>query len=46
MAREPIAWGPTPSVLTPGNLRKARGLAHDRHGEAKAPQPAMVAELS
>jgi zinc/manganese transport system ATP-binding protein len=46
MAREPIAWGPTASVLTPGNLRKARGLAHDWHGEAKATQPAMAAELS
>jgi zinc/manganese transport system ATP-binding protein len=46
MAREPIAWGSTASVLTPANLRKARGLAHDRPGEAKAALPAMAAELS
>jgi zinc/manganese transport system ATP-binding protein len=46
MAREPIAWGPTASVLTPANLRKARGLAHDWHGEVKAARPAMASELS
>ncbi len=26
-AREPIAWGPTPDVLTPAHLEKARSLA-------------------
>jgi zinc/manganese transport system ATP-binding protein len=46
MAREPIAWGPTAAVLTPANLRKARGLAHDWHGEVKAARPAMATELS
>jgi zinc/manganese transport system ATP-binding protein len=46
MAREPIAWGPTASVLTPGNLREARGLAHDWHGEVKAARPRVAAELS
>jgi zinc/manganese transport system ATP-binding protein len=24
LAREPVAWGATPSVLTPDNLAKAR----------------------
>jgi zinc/manganese transport system ATP-binding protein len=38
LARECIAWGPTPTVMTEDNLRKADGLArqwHD-HGEVCA----------
>jgi zinc/manganese transport system ATP-binding protein len=46
MAREAIAWGPTSTVLTPANLRKARGLAHEWHGEVIAARPALAAELS
>ena len=33
MAREPVAWGPTATVLTELNLRRARTLAHDWHAE-------------
>jgi zinc/manganese transport system ATP-binding protein len=45
MAREPIAWGPTASVLTQANLRRARGLAHDWHSEPKVARQAVAAEL-
>jgi zinc/manganese transport system ATP-binding protein len=33
LAREPVAWGPTPTVLTTDNLKKARGMheAWDEH---------------
>ena len=33
MAREPVAWGPTAEVLTPGNLRRARYVS-DAWGDA------------
>lgn len=33
MAREPVAWGPTPEVLTPENLRRARYVS-DAWGDA------------
>jgi zinc/manganese transport system ATP-binding protein len=45
MAREPIAWGPTASVLTQANLRRARGLSHDWHSGPEVARPAMAAEL-
>jgi zinc/manganese transport system ATP-binding protein len=46
LSREPIGWGPTAAVLTPANLRRARGLAHDWHGATPAERPALAAELS
>jgi zinc/manganese transport system ATP-binding protein len=35
LARQPVAWGPTPAVLTPENLLKARRMceAFDDHAE-------------
>ena len=38
LAREPVAWGPTPEVLTPENLLKARRMceAFDEHAHACA----------
>jgi zinc/manganese transport system ATP-binding protein len=45
LAREPIAWGPTETVLTPANLRRARGVAHDWHEPIPAERPAMAAEI-
>ena len=35
LARQPVAWGPTPDVLTPENLLKARRMceAFDEHAE-------------
>lgn len=46
LLREPIAWGPTETVLTPANLHRARGLAHDRHGATPVERPALAAEFS
>lgn len=43
LAREPVAWGPTPEVLTPDNLNKARHMceAFDELAAACAvPEPA------
>jgi zinc/manganese transport system ATP-binding protein len=34
LAREPVAWGPTLDVLTPENLRRARGLVEAWKEEA------------
>jgi zinc/manganese transport system ATP-binding protein len=36
LAREPVAWGPTPDVLTPENLHKARRMCEAFDDEAAA----------
>lgn len=36
LAREPVAWGPTPDVLTPDNLLKARRMCEAFHKDAAA----------
>lgn len=35
LAREPIAWGPTQSTMSPANLLKARGMAEQWDDDAR-----------
>jgi zinc/manganese transport system ATP-binding protein len=43
LAREPVAWGPTPEVLTPDNLTRARRLAEGWIEADTAPHGKVVA---